>query len=135
MSYETKARALFDEFETTFEAAQPTVVVVFPNVHYAPVKGTNWVRLTINWGEQRPASVGGVLNRYRTVGVLTVQVFAGQGEGPVTAIQIADDVVATFRGTTIGGVRTKGTRLQDIGGEDGWYQINAITPFEFDESA
>ena len=118
-----------------FEAAQPTVDVAYPNVHYEPTRGTNWVRVTLNWGDQRPASVGGATNRYRTVGVITVQVFADQGGGPVTALQIADDVVACFRGTTISTIRTKGTSLQDVGGDGAWYQINVITPFEFDETA
>mgnify|MGYP003635785188 CR=1 FL=1 len=134
MSYETKAKALLDKFDLTFSAAEPTVEIAYPNVQYEPTKGTNWVRFTINWGQQDPASIGALNNRYRTTGVITVQIFAAQGEGPVAALGIADNVVATLRGTTISGIRTKGTRLQNIGGDDGWFQINAITPFEYDET-
>ena len=132
MSYDATSQAILGQFDTAFASAEPTVEIAYPNVPYAATHGTPFVRVTINWGNQRPASVGGANNIYRTVGVVQVQVFADEGTGPREALGIADNVVASLRGLTVSGVRLKGTTLQTIGARRGWYQINATTPFEFD---
>jgi len=132
VTYDTVSQAILGQFDTAFTAEEASVEIAYPNVHYAATHGTPFVRVTINWGNQRPASVGGADNLYRTVGVVQVQVFADEGTGPREALGIADSVVASLRGITVSGVRLKGTTLQTIGAKRGWYQINTTTPFEFD---
>ncbi len=60
--------------------------------------------------------------------------FATAGEGLELAYSLAETVVSAFEGTTTErGVEFRNTRLNEIGPDGDWFQINVLADFTYDE--
>ena len=134
MSFETKLKVLYDRFEAQFSASDPNVEILWDNVKddTAPNAREPWVRVKVNWGDTRGASIPA--SRWRTAGVFQVQIFVPKGTGITAAMALGDAVSAAMQGITVSEIRLRATSLRPVGVDDGWYQLNANTPFVFDES-
>ena len=105
-----------------------------PPVDPFPPVGATWARvhLTDNEGEQigfGPAEG----RRYRSMGVLTVQIFAPKGSGRSIPQALAQTVLGAFRGkTTAGGLEFFRHRARDIGPDGDWWQTNVIVEYQYD---
>lgn len=104
----------------------------------APVAGGGtWLRVTINNDDEFQAALTDAsLQRYTTVGTVVVQIFVPPGTG----LRAADDaaIVAknAFRGTrTPGGVTFENVRSREVGPSGGWFQVNVLATFTYDEVA
>jgi len=93
-----------------------------------------WVRLNIRPGNAFQVTLG--RNRtFRNPGTVITQIFTVAGTGDGLANEIAEDVAAALRGVTVSGVRLRATSPPQFVGPDGaWYQVNCVTPFEYDET-
>lgn len=146
-TFSEAAATIRTRFATELHAARD-ILIAFDNVaglydgggvtHTEP-KDTSgnpvpWVRLNTRPGDAFQVSLG--KNRtFRHPGTVIVQIFTISGTGDGLAQQIADDVAAALRGVTVDGVRFKATSPPQYVGPDGpWYQVNCVTPFEYDDT-
>jgi hypothetical protein len=133
MSLETTFGTVMDRLKAQLDVSQPSLEVAWPNVRFSPNKREAWIRPTMLPGESRQASNGSTGNkRYRTPGVVMVQVFVPVGAGDEPGLAICDDVISAMRGVTVSGVRLRTPSTQRVGTSDAWIQWNVSTPFEFD---
>lgn len=70
---------------------------------------------------------------FRRFGILSVQIFVPATTGKRRARQLAESVLATFEGQTIGGARLRNLGPVDVGIDDKWFQCNVTGEFEFDQ--
>ena len=135
MSFETAAQTILDRFDAQFSALEPAVEVAMPNVQFEPNQQEEWVRIELLPGDSFQASVGAT-RRWRNPGLVAVQIFTKINAGIERALEIADNVTTALRGVTVSGVRLKATSIRQVGAEDNrWFQINANTPYEYDDLA
>jgi hypothetical protein len=67
-------------------------------------------------------------------GSIVAQIFVPEGHGSGRAYELADIVTNVFQVITIGGVKCKGTTIQNIGPNMGYYHVDAVTHYQVYES-
>lgn len=118
--------AIEQRYDTLFTAADKS----YENAPYLP--GTNsWTRLSVQFGNPVLMQAGGGARRY--VGNIVVQVFIKSGAGPRSAYSLADTLAGIFNEAAFGGVVCEVSGVIKVGERDGWFQLNVVTPFRFDE--
>jgi len=93
--------------------------------------GVKWVRCTTNGTDAFKADT----STYRNPGLMIAQIFVPMGEGSKSANELADIVIAAFRGFGSSGVKFR-TPNKAVVGEDagtGEWQVNVNCPFYFDD--
>jgi len=109
------------------------LVVAYDNAPFVEPEGKMWVRLNIQHSITNQTEIGAT-KRFRTYGLIIVQIFIPIEEGDVDALILAKTIRDTYRCTTISGV-TYQTPYKDIVGRSGkWYQINVVCPFHADDT-
>jgi len=71
---------------------------------------------------------------HRQGGIIIVQVFVREGVGTQSARVLVDAVATIFRRATFsvgasGTIKCRTTSIESLGVSDGWFQMNASTPF------
>lgn len=139
MSFEAKtaeARALF---ETGWvNGGSPRTQIAWPDVDFTPPDGASWVRFDMKHNDAYQASVGSPgSNKFRRVGIVTIQIFTPPGNATKTARQLADFAVAIFQGVqTSGGIVFYDVGMREVGKDpNGWLQTNVVASFRYDETA
>lgn len=94
-----------------------------------------WVRFNIMHSEGPQASMGDPgNNRFRRFGMITVQIFQKEGQYGTAAKVLAKDVIDIYAGTINSDIIYRNPILREVGNDgNGWYQINVITEFQYDE--
>ncbi len=115
--------------EAAFNAAWTATTVKYENKNFAPPRNTSYVALFILRGKSENAAVGGDFIRHPS-NLVTVQIFVPVGTGTETAMGLGEAVRAIFENKAWDDLRFRTTYLQTVGDRDGWYQVNAITPYE-----
>jgi len=120
-----------DSVSAAFAAAIGSTPVAWDNVELDLDGVPEWVRFTMQFnGGTNPELEG---KMYRRFGILIVQIFVPAATGKRKARQLAETVLATFEGQTIGEARFRNVGLVDVGVTDAWYQSNVTAQFEFDQ--
>jgi len=148
MDYVTAKATILDRFKDQWDILHPEisgvrdVPVAWPALpydpgklsHFNPASQTGWVRVTVLTGETRQASISGAHRRWRTPGVVIVNVFTRAGMGEKDGLEIADDVVSALQGVTVSGVVLQAASVEFIGTDEtgAWTQHNVRTVFRFD---
>lgn len=95
-----------------------------------------WVRVTVRYIPSVQASIGGVKNRFRRFGLVTVQIFVARDIGDAHALEIIDllsDEADGFEGKTIDGVTYHELSPGEVVPNSGsWYQLNTSCMFYSD---
>jgi len=95
-----------------------------------------WGRVTIRHVEGFQSTLSGALGkqRYTRIGVLTVQIFAASGKGLSDADATAKIVLDAFEGkASPGGVWFRNGKVQEVGPDGNFFQMNVTFTFEYDE--
>lgn len=111
-------------------------LVAYPDVKFTPPSGATWVRFNCQENEGRQVSMGDPgNNRFRHFGIVTIQVFASQGNAGRDARVKAAAALALFMGAqTPNGITFTESFPRQIGNdENGYYQINVSASFWYDE--
>ena len=115
---------------TTYEA-------IYTNIAGEVPTGTDpWARATLQHVGGGQASLTGGLGttRWNRTGFLTVQVFVPIGEGLSGAHNLAKIIADAFEGaSTPNGVWFRNVRVNEVGPDGDWYQVNVVVDFEYDE--
>jgi hypothetical protein len=142
-----------DEIQSTFKVAWDANAGavnggVVPTVHWEgvptagdfPPKDAAWARMIIrhNAATQAALSSSADRRRFRKFGILTISIFTplqgGQGLG--LAEELGKVARAAFEGkSTASGVWFRDARINEIGPDGPWFQVNVLAEFEYDEFA
>jgi len=95
-------------------------------------KGAPWCRFTVLQGETAQVTAGG-FKRFRQPGVAIAQLFMPLGEGDKRGLELADAVKLAFRSVTAAGVIYRSPSVQNMGRQEGEWQLNVSCPFFADD--
>ena len=71
-------------------------------------------------------------NRHEILGGITVQIFVPQGNAGITAMALASQAAALFRGKRTGDIAFYDTSIREIGNDGaGFYQVNVNVRFRY----
>lgn len=128
-----------DEILDVFKAAwDPTGY----DVHYEDVRKQRnkdeepWAIVTLKHASGFQATLSGAVGSrtFARLGFLTVQIFTPNGKGLQEAYDLAKVVSDVFEGTsTPGGVWFRNVRLNEVGRDGEFFQLNVIVEFRYDE--
>ena len=140
--FEAASDAILTQFKAQMDSSRPNVPIAWPNMKFAPTEDFDessneaWARIAVQGAGARQASLGAVgSRRWRTVGLVSVQVFSPIGTGANVGLAVADDIVTALRGVTTSGVRLKAPSVLPLGRDEAYYEISITTPFEYDQGA
>lgn len=131
------SEAIYEQFATAFAALRPTVPVSFDNEEFDPPASGPWVRLSVGFQASQQDTLGAPGSRkYRRLGSVYVQVFVERDAGRKDSDLIAQDVVSSLEGFSLGGglLVLYASSPRDVGNDGRWYMKNVATPFDFEET-
>jgi hypothetical protein len=134
MGFDATEAAIVARFESQWSALQPEIPFTYDNQGEADfiTRGSPWVRVTVLPGTRTQVAMGSV-RRWRSLGIVTVQIFTPAGSGTGLATRLADTVRDIFEGSTISGIIFRATSLTRVEVDASWMQHNADTPYQADE--
>ena len=120
-----------------FNANAPSGVPVIwgsddPN---SPPDNEEWIRFNIRHNDGFQASMGSPgTNRFERQGIITIQIFQPEGGHGLGAQNIADEIVTLYSGANDNGIEYFDTFAREVGNDGfGWYQINVVTTFRYEQ--
>lgn len=128
-----------DEIFDVFKAAWD--VTGYP-VHWEEVRKqrsgdeTPWAVVTFQHAAGFQATLSGAqgARTFARLGFVTVQIFTPNGKGLQDAYDLAKVVSDAFEGTaTPGGVWFRNVRLNEVGRDGEFFQLNVVVEFRYDE--
>lgn len=128
-----------DEMLAVFKAAWDTTghYAAYPDRPEEKPKGADpWARVTVRHavGEQGSLANHEGRRRWERRGTLFVQIFTPSGEGLSRSDTLAKIVVDALEGkSTPRGVWFRNTRINEVGPDGDWYQVNVLADFIYDE--
>ena len=140
-------KTFFDHFSDALVGwASVPGITVAPTIQWqnvqqrsAPSVAAPWMRFQIQHvdGEQDSFGLDGE-GSFEARGFVTIQLFVPQDQnGLISARQLAKVLQRAFRGKTgVGeycGIIFRNARINEVGPEDRWFQINVLANFEYDE--
>jgi hypothetical protein len=123
-------------FEDAWGGASPITPIQWPDVKKPVPDAQTWVRFTCQETDGRQASIGSPgSNRFRHFGLITIQIFQPEGQASKDARTKATTALGAFMGAkTDGGIYFYDAYARQVGNDgNGFYQINVIVPFYYDE--
>jgi hypothetical protein len=127
-----------DSMLTLFKAAWDTTgyISIYPNVAGdKPLIAEPWARVNITHEDEAAGSLSGATGtqRWTRSGFLSVQVFTPTGEGLSNGHALTKIVQDAFEGQTVDGIWFRNVRVNEIGPDGDYYQINVLIDFTYDE--
>ncbi len=98
-----------------------------------PDATASYARLRIFGGESPQVAVGGPRGLHRVLGLTVAEVFVPAGSGAPPARRIIDTIKNAFQGTSADGVTYETASADNIGLENGRYQVNVNISYRFEE--
>jgi len=132
-------QAAVDEMLELFRSAWASTgyQIVWPNKrHEKPSTVAPWARVFVRHvlGGQATLSNADGVRRWRRQGFLTIQVFVPSAQGLPPALALAKIAADAYEGSsTPSGVWFRNVRLNEVGPDGDWFQVNVIADFEYDE--
>jgi len=129
-------------FTTAWNAQTPPIPLLFyTDKHQDPPDDASYARIRVQHNIVDRVTVGGkkaqggVGQRFRRFGIVTVQVFTISGGGQVASDVFVDVAVAAFEGQSTGSDRIefRNARSNEIGQDGPWYHVNVIAEFDYDK--
>ena len=106
--------------------------IAWPDVDFTPPDDT-WVRFDMKNNVGAQSSMGApTANRFRRLGIVTIQVFQKEGRGGVDARTKADVAVNAFMDNDLSGFEFFNVNARAIGNFNGWYQWNVTAEYQYD---
>lgn len=134
----TEARNLITaHFQTAWDAQTPPVpLLIYDDRHTDLPDNAPYARITVRHNVMDQRTLGATGNRrFRRFGVVTVQIFAISNQGLALADVFAKVALDAFEGknTASDQVEFRNARINEIGEDGPWFQINVVSDFDYDE--
>jgi hypothetical protein len=128
---------ILDHFTTAWNAQTPPVpLLLYGDKHTDLPDDAPFARITVVHGPSEQVSVGGETGnrRFRRFGVITVQIFALAGDGLSSADSFAKIALDAFEGdkTGLDRVTFRNVRINEVGEDGPWMQVNVLADFDWD---
>lgn len=129
----------YDEILALFKTAWDTTGY---SAHYTnvgseiPTTTVPWARAQVQLldGFQSSLSGANAQIRWERQGIFTTQIFVPVGNGLLIGHSLSKTVTDAFEGvTTASGVWFRNARVNEIGPDGDWFQINVLVDFTYDE--
>ena len=134
--------ALLLHFTTAWNAQTPPIPLLFyTDKHQDPPNDAPYARIKVIHNIFEQATLGGKVTqgapgtRFRRFGIVTVQVFSVSGGGQVASDVFVDVALAAFEGQNTGSdkIEFRNARVNEIGQDGPWFQVNVIAEFTYDK--
>ena len=124
--------AIRGHFDTQWAGATE---IAWPDIEFRPPRENTWVRFIVAENDGAQSSIGSPgSNRFRHFGIVTVQIFQPFGQASIDARDKADTVLSIFQGLNLNGIYFFNANARQIGlDSNGYYQINVLASFRYDE--
>lgn len=130
----------YDEMLALLKAAWDVGAIGIP-LRYDDVPATTpvsgpWGRVAVRHfsGEQATLANNEGVCRWRSAGVIFVQLFAEVGSGFGVLHTLVDVVKDAYQGkSTPGGAWFRNVRVNEVGRDGPWEQVNVLVDFEYDQ--
>lgn len=109
-----------------------TIPTSWPNAPFAFTEDAQWCDVQVLPGESFRATTGGTTSRYRTPGLLQIDVYTPSGEGAAAAMATADTIADAFRGVTASDIVYLTPSVEQRGRQDRWWLVSVRCAFRFD---
>ena len=130
----TQAReAIYERFAAAWGSTTP---IAFDNEAFTPPEDAPWVRLVVRHTTREQETLGGLGQRnFMSRGQCFVQCFVQPDQGTEAADALAQQARTIFEGTSFAtDVRFTSVAVTEIGPDpQGWFQVNAVGVFQYDE--
>ena len=130
MNYDKERKTIEEYLVANFS----TLPMRFANPKSKSFENIEFVHIEIISGESEKITFGSLTNTFRYVGLITCQIFIKLGQGSGPALVIADELSTILSDKQISNVVTNASRIDKIGPQDDYYQINVVTRFKRDEN-
>lgn len=130
---------IISHFSTAWAAQPPPVPALFyTDVTQELPDEDTWASIRVQHDDSDSATVGGETGnrRFRRIGTVTVEIRAlADNEGLSTADALAKVALDAFEGqkTAEDRIHFRNSRIQEVGHDGPWFQINVVSGFEYDE--
>lgn len=125
---------MFATYQTVADANG--IASVYPDLPGNPPESmdASWARLSLQNqdGNQGTLSGDAGTRRWDMVGFLTIQIFTPFGAGGVGAYELAQELLAAYRGDK-GAVWYTNPRVREIGQDGSFFNVNFIINFQYDQ--
>jgi hypothetical protein len=138
MSLNTIRAAIEGRIAAEFSNA-PALQVAYQNVPFTPPNNASWIQTSILWGDSAYLTIlttntRGTGEGYdRRNGTLVMNVFSPRGEGPGTALTIAQRCIDLFSRLQLENIKfdaANGPRTIEPPAPEGFYQAQVVITFE-----
>lgn len=136
----TARDAIYEVFRAAWAASAYTAVPVFwPDVRKDFPTTGSWVRVHLQHNGERQRTIGGAVGnrRYGVWGILTFQVFTESGDGGDANDAMCKVIKTAYRGVNTGAdaITFRNVRVVEAGQDGGFWQMNVMVDFDYDEIA
>lgn len=141
LTFQEARDAVLGRFKAQWDADTPAVTGSVPPVQWQNVRepaaedtGAPWARVFINHQPSGDHTLGGEGNRlFERLATVFVQIFVPVGEGLALADQLAKIAADAFEGKRAGEVWFRNVRMQEVGPDGPWFQVNVSATATYDE--
>jgi len=125
MTFETQERA----FETRFDSNWSHTPIKWPNIAFNSKDKSEYVTFSNITDDVKEKSLGSNPVLYRYFGDIVIQIFVVSNSGATRALQLAELVADIWRSAQFSGITMKATKMVTVGVQEGWYQLDVISPY------
>ncbi len=135
---------ILKHFTAAWNAQTPPVPLhLYTDKHEDLPDNAPFARITVKHNIFEQVTVGGRVasggagQRFRRFGIIIVQVFTLSGGGQVASDTFVDVALAAFEGKNTGDdkIEFRNARINEIGQDGPWFQVNVISEFTYDKVA
>lgn len=126
----------YDLMMALFKAAWDTTghEIFWENVeNKRETDNTAFARIDISHSIGSQATLGGPARSFRRVGAITIRIYTQAGKGLQESYQLAKVAADAFEGKSTGGIWFRNVRINEVGRQGAYYQLNVVVDFEYDE--
>lgn len=136
-TFEVATDEILALFKTAWDAQSLTAIYQNTGDQDIPTGTASWARVNLQHigGRQSSLAGAGSTTRWDRDGLLTIQVFTAVGEkGLSRAHQLGKVIADAYEGAaTASGVWFRNVRLNEVGPDGEWFQVNVLIEFRYDE--
>lgn len=111
-----------------------TTPYVFEGEQYRPSRGTSWCRVSIRHEAGEQTSQGApTTRRFTRRGQVNIQVFTPSNGGTATGMQLAQQALDIFEGTTFSSIYFFDGQVEEIGLDGEWMQHLVSCSFDYQQ--